>query len=397
MDQDRELQDNSPEEEEESFADLLGQSMVAPTRLEPGEKKSVSILGISGDWVFLDIGQKGEGVLDRKELEDEEGNLKVAVGDQLDAYFVGRTGGEWRFTTRVSGSAGASQLEEAWRNGIPVTGNVEEETKGGFSVRLPGNVRGFCPYSQMSLRRTDAPEQFLGQQLTFKIIQFGERGRNVVLSHRVILEEEQRAQRAALKESLREGATVTGTVTSIQKFGAFVDIGGIEGLIPISELTYGRVADVSDVVGVGQTVEVSVKKLDWDNNKFSFSLKDTLPDPWLQVPLRYKVGSVHQGKVVRLANFGAFVSLEEGIDGLIHISKLGGGKRINHPHEVCKEGDILNVQIEGVDVDQQRISLSLAGAEAAAEEKIVIPEDPAPSMGTLGDLLKAKMNRNKKN
>jgi len=393
---DKEKDPYLPEEEEESFAELLEQSMVKPTRLEPGTKMNVTILGISGDWVFLDIGQKGEGVLDRKELEDAEGNLKVAVGDQLDAYFVGRASGEWRFTTRISGSAGASQLEEAWRNGIPVTGTVEEETKGGFSVRLPGNVRGFCPYSQMALRRTDAPEQFVGQQLTFRIIQFGEGGRNVVLSHRVILEEEQKEQREALREKLKPGMVVPGTISSIQKFGAFVDIGGIEGLLPISELTYGRVADVSDVVKVGQQVEVLVKQLDWDNNRFSFSLKDTLPDPWLQVPLRYKVGSIHQGKVVRLANFGAFVALEEGIDGLIHISKLGAGKRINHPREVCNEGDLLSVQIEAVDSEQQRISLALLNEEAAEAEQVVIPTDPAPSMGTLGDILKAKMNQKKK-
>jgi small subunit ribosomal protein S1 len=205
-----------------------------------------------------------------------------------------------------------------------------------------------------------------------------------------------------LKTTLAEGMKIKGKVTSLQNFGAFVDIGGMEGLLPISEISYSRTEKVSDILSVGQEVEVIIKKLDWDNNKFSFSLKDTLPDPWDSVVDAYAVGSYHAGKVSRLAPFGAFVTLKEGIDGLIHISKLGAGKRINHPREVVKEGQSVEVKIEVVDRAARKLSLSLAEASRAAEEESqTIKEyqqqtDAAPTnMGSLGDLLKEKMDKKK--
>ncbi len=389
--------------EEESFAELLEQSMVRTARLEPGQKVDAVVLKISGDWVFLDVGQKGEGVLDKKELLDEQGELTVTEGDTLPAYFLSRAGGELRFTTRIGGPGGGdARLEEAWRSGIPVDGAVVKEIKGGFEVRLAGGTRGFCPYSQMGLRRIDQPEELLEKHLPFKITRYEESGRNIVLSHRAILEEERRQQAEQLRERLTEGMLVQGTITSLQKFGAFVDIGGIEGLIPVSEVGWGRVEDISEALSVGQQVEVAVKSLDWENNRFSFSLKETLADPWDRVAQRYPEGSVHSGKVVRLATFGAFVTLEDGIDGLVHISKLGGGKRINHPREVVKEGEPLEVKIDGIDRQSRRISLSPAAAgrseeaaEPAEDFRQYVKEDAGKSMGTLGELLKARMKGGK--
>lgn len=381
--------------EEENFADMLEQSLAGIQPLAPGQQVEATVLQIGDQWIFLDVGQKGEGVLDRRELADEEGQLNVAQGDRIKVFFLSRAGGELRFTTRLaSGSAGAAQIEEAWRSGIPVDGRLEKEVKGGFEVRLAGGVRAFCPFSQLGLRRDDSSETAIGENRSFKVIQFGEQGRNVVVSHRAILEEERARQRETLRETLQEGMVVKGTVTSLRDFGAFIDIGGLEGLLPISEISYGRVENIEDVLHVGQELELAIKKLDWQADRFSFSLRDTQADPWSKVGTLYMEGSTHTGTVARLANFGAFVTLEEGVDGLIHISKLGGGRRINHPREVLEVGQQLLVTIEQVDREQRRISLAPAadGAESAAPTRYV-EKDTSGSMGTFADLLKGKFEK----
>ena len=177
--------------DEENFAELFEQSMVGKSNLEPGQKIDAEVLQISNEWIFLDVGQKGEGILEAKELLDNDGNLTVNVGDTVSAYFMSRRGGELRFTTRLGGgSSGTAQLEEAWRSEIPVEGRIEKEIKGGYEVKLPGNVRSFCPFSQLGLGRQEDPSAVIGQTLGFRITQFGEQGRNIVVSHRVILEEE---------------------------------------------------------------------------------------------------------------------------------------------------------------------------------------------------------------
>lgn len=388
--------DGREESGEESFAELFEKSFVKRGTLEPGQRVDATVLKVTRNWVFLEVGQKGEGVIDKKELMDADGNAKIAEGDVLTAYFLSRSGGELRFTTRIGGGPGNAQLEDAWRNGIPVEGTVEKEIKGGFEVKVAGGARAFCPFSQMALRRTESPEQFFGKTLAFKITQYGERGRNVVLSHRAILEEEQRRQRETLRAALREGMTVGGVITQIKPFGAFVDIGGVEGLIPISEAAWGRVDDLHELLAIGQTVEVAIKSLDWEKNRFSFSLKEAQPDPWRTVAEKFPEGSTHAGKVARLTPFGAFVTLGEGIDGLVHISRLGGGKRIGHPREVVKEGDSIAVKIEKIDREARRISLAPEGGEKSAEAspeedfRRYAPETPPSGMGTLGDLLKKK-------
>ncbi len=390
-------------EGEENFAEMLEKSLPKRERMEPGRKVEARIVKISNEWAFLDLGGKGEGCVDRKELSDAEGNLKVKEGDLVQAYFLSSRNNEMLFTVKVgSGPAGNAQLEDAWRNGIPVEGAVAKEIKGGFEVKIAGTVRAFCPFSQMGMRREEPAADYVGKRLSFKISEYGENGRNIVVTRRPILEEEQRARKAELKASLKEGARLRGKVTSIQSFGAFVQAGGIEGLLPISELSYSRVGKVSDVLSLGQEIEVVLKKLDWETEKFSFSLKDILADPWDAVEQKFPVGSFQAGTVNRLAPFGAFVNLGEGIDGLIHISKLGGGKRISHPKEVVKEGQAVEVQVEAVDRANRRISLALAElSRAEAEAAATIKEfqqqqaSSTTSMGTFGDLLKAQMEKKK--
>lgn len=386
---------------EESFAELFAASQSKSGRLKQGSQVQARVLHVSGEWVFLDIGQKGEGVLDRREVSDAEGNLIVSPGDTITAWFTGSSKGELRFTTKIGGMGAAdrSLIEDAWKAGIPVEGTVEKEVKGGFEVKI-GSTRAFAPYSQMSLRRVTDATAFVGKKLNFIIIDYAEGGRNLIVSHRAILQEEANREMEQLKESLQVGMTVVGTVTSLQKFGAFVRVGAIEGLLPISEIGWTKIRDVADVLAVGQEISVTIKQLNWEDRKFSFSLKDTMADPWEAAAEKFTIGSVHSGTVSRLAQFGAFVTLGDGVDGLLHISKIGRGKRINHPREVLSEGESVEVLVEGVDRESKRISLALADvvrAEADAQADMAAFRQQAAQapagMGTLGDLLKKKLNK----
>lgn len=388
----------------ESFAEMFEQSAQKSTWLEPGQKVTARILKVSAEWIFIDTGQKGEGVVDRKEFLDLDGNVTVREGDNIAAYFLSSSHGEMRFTTRLGGSiSGNSQLEDAWRSGVPVEGQVEKEIKGGYEIKLGGAARAFCPFSQIALRRVDNPESLIGTRLAFRITDYAENGRNIVVSRRALLEEEQRRLKDEAQAGITEGMKVTGTVTSLQDFGAFVDIGGLEGLIPISEIGWTRVNDVRDVLSIGQQIQVVVKTIDREKDRISLSLKDTLADPWDLAVAKYPEGSFHTGTVSRLAPFGAFVTLGDGVDGLIHISKLGAGKRINNPREVLKEGEVVEVKVESVNRAERRISLALAGvARAADEEEATLVEfrrqaaEAPKGMGTLGEMLQARINKNKK-
>ncbi len=390
-------------EESSSFAELFQASESAPVRrLKPGQKISATIVGISGESVFLDTGGKSEGILDASEIRGDEQNEAPAVGDTIDVYFLKAKGGAQLFTISIGSGKNTEHLEEACRSAIPVEGLVKEEIKGGFEITLGGSIRAFCPYSQMGLRRVDdAAAEYLGKRLNFLISRYEENGRNIVVSARELLEAEREKLRDSLKETLSEGDTLEGTISSIRDFGAFVDIGGVDGLVPISEIGWSRVENIADHYSVGQNVSVLIKKLDWDNNRLTLSIKETLTDPWEEAAAQLSSGQIITGKVARLAQFGAFVTLAEGVDGLIHISKLGKGRRINHPREVLEEGQEIEVQVESIDSDEKRISL--------APSDYVSPEDDQKSedtlvknfqkshkkesstLGTLGDLLKKKL------
>ncbi len=396
---------------EQSFEDLFKSEETKKVRkLQPGQKLSAIVVGVSKETIFLDVGGKSEGVLNSSELSNDDGDVTVSIGDRIDVYFLQAKSGEQIFTTRIGSGSDIAHLEEAWRSGIPVEGTVKEEIKGGFSISLAGNNRAFCPYSQISLRRFEDPaKEFVGQTKTFLINRIEEGGRNIVVSARAVEEVERAEKREKLMETLREEQTVTGEITSIRDFGAFVDIGGVDGLIPVSEIGWSRVEKVDEHFTLGQKIQVVVKKIDWDSDRISLSYKETLKDPWDELVQRFPEGSTHTGTVVRLAPFGAFVNLAEGIDGLIHISKLGNGRRINHPREVLEVEQHIEVKIEAVDRNERRISLAPAdyvSAEATEEKERAEYQEYARkskrqgnnSMGSLGQLLQAKLNeKNDKN
>lgn len=388
----------------DSFEELFQSEEKKKIRhLSPGEKITAIVAGISGENIFLDVGGKSEGILTAAELMDSEGNVTVKPGDSVEVYFLQAKRSEQIFTTKIGSGSSLAHLEEAWRNHIPVEGTVKAEIKGGFEVTLPGSARAFCPYSQMGLRRVeDAAAAYLDTTMTFLITRFEENGKNLVVSARAILEEEREKQKEELRRTLTEGQTVLAVITSIRDFGAFADIGGVDGLIPISEIGWSRVENIHDHFKVGQQITVVIKSIDWEKDRISLSFKETLEDPWDTFRKDFPEGSKHLGKITRLAQFGAFVSLVEGVEGLIHISKLGSGRRINHPREAVEAGQDIEVLIESIDDENKRISLAPSDYQSPEDKedadrneyKKFIAEktdNKKSDMGSLGALLKAKL------
>jgi small subunit ribosomal protein S1 len=308
-------------------------------------------------------------------------------------YFLRANNGELQFTTRISGdSAGPAMLEQAFQNGIPVEGVVEKEIKGGFEVKI-GGTRAFCPYSQMGQRRVDNPAEYLGKHLSFKITEYKESGRNILVSNRAIHEEAHQNKLEDLKKTLKEGMVVKGTVKSIQDFGAFVDIDGFQALLPVSEIGRTRVDDIKSVLSVGQEIQASILRIDWKSERMSLSMKSLQADPWDTAVEKYPEDSRHTGKVVRITDFGAFVSLEPGLDGLVHISELRAASKYSDSKElIVKPGQTLQVKVIGVDRKNKRISLKPAGSaeEDEASSKYMDKSSDSDTYNPFAALLKKK-------
>ncbi len=394
---------------DEHFADLFQPATkIGRKKVAAGDRVEVTVVGVDNACVYVDMGGKSEGAVELAEFKDAEGHVTVKPGDRIQVHLVEGADGELRPVRRLGGAGGRQELEEAHANNIPVEGVVKAEVKGGYEVTVAG-ARCFCPVSQIDLRPGD-PTSYLGQRLKFKIIKYAERGRNIVLSARTLLEEERLAQREDLRNTLREGMTVTGRVVALREFGAFIDIGGVDGLIPRSELAWGQVDDPGSVLQLGQEVQVLIKQLEWERERISLSLRDTLPDPWLEAAARYPTSSVHQGRVERLQPFGAFVSLEPGVEGLLHISRLGRGRRLHHPREVLEVGQEITVRVESLDLTQRRLALapddvpplaesappSPAKRTTPREAREIMPKPQPSSLGTLADLIPGRLGGNKR-
>ncbi len=360
-------------EQGESFAKLLEKTGNKSARLAPGQKVKARVVSISGDLVYIDIGGKSEGVIDLEEFKEKDGSVRIQEGSEVEAFFLSVQNGLRKLTTLVNGCSVVElkSLQGACEAGLPVNGEVKREVKGGFEVEV-GGVRCFCPHSQIDMKGGREGGIYLGQTFPFQVLEYEEEGRNIILSRRVLLEKEKQAVIDRLKETLKEGAEITGRVSSLQKFGAFVDIGGMEGLVPISEISWTRIEKMEDKLTPGQEVTVKILSLDWDSNRLTLSIKALQPDPWSLVPEKYQVDGRVTGTIVRLAPFGAFVNLEPGIDGLVHISNLGAGRRINHPKEVVEAGQIVEVYVLAVDPESRKISLSMQ--PKVEPKKIVLPQ-----------------------
>ena len=355
------MKENNTKANDDDFASMYEKSFAGIATYKPGQMVETHILSISKDTVFLQLSGKSEGILEREELTDKDGKLTVQVGDSIKAYFLQAKNGEMLFTTRIAGDkAGPEMLEQAYQNQIPVEGLVEKEVKGGFEIKI-GETRAFCPHSQMGQKRSDNAADYVGKHLSFRITEYKENGRNILVSNRVFHEEARQVNKAALKEKLKENMIVKGVILSIQDFGAFVDVEGVQALLPVSEIGRSRVEDIRTLLSVGQEIEASILKIDWSTDRITLSMKSLLSDPWDKAVEKYPDGSKHTGKVVRLTEFGAFVSLEPGLDGLIHISELRSSTKYSNSTDLTvKLGQVLSVQIVGVDRSNKRISLKPA-------------------------------------
>jgi small subunit ribosomal protein S1 len=376
---DENIENNSPDtekfeikgEQEETFAAMLDKSSMSE-RLYPGQKVKATVVSISGDLVYIDLGGKSEGAIDLAEFIDEHGVPCVREGDNIEAFFVTVQDGGMKLTTLIGGYSALTlhSISDAYEAGVPVNGEVKREIKGGFEVSV-GGVRCFCPFSHIDLKGGREGNGYLGRTFPFKVLEYGEEGKKIVLSRRVLLEQEKQTKIEKLKESLTVGMDVTAKVKSIQNFGAFVDLGGIDGLIPVSEISWDRSVNPGDILSVGQDITTKVISLDWENNRLALSLKAGQPDPWVSAAEKYPVDSRVSGTIVRLAPFGAFVRIEPGIEGLIHISNLGAGRRINHPKEVVQAGQLVEVYVLSVDPQNRKLALSMQPKVEPA--KIVLP------------------------
>ncbi|MCF7984182.1 MAG: S1 RNA-binding domain-containing protein [Thiohalocapsa sp.] len=371
-----------------------------------GERIQGKVVAVGSEQVFVDIGAKAEASIDIENLKDAEGNVTVAVGDPVEAVVASvdaETGAivlGGRHGRQVHGGA---ELEGAYRQGLPVEGTVTRAIKGGLEVQIAGH-RAFCPASQADIRFVEDLSSLVGQHHAFRITKFeGGRRVNLVVSRRALLEEQQAVLAAETRESLKEGAVMTGTVTGMKEFGAFVDLGGVEGMVHVSELALGRVGHPQEVLHVGQQVEVAVLRIEQTGNpkrpeKIALSIRALAKDPWSDAASRYRPGTRINGKVTRTQPFGAFVELEPGLEGMVHVSELGAGRRINHPDEVLRTGQTVEVTVLQVDGERRRIGLSLDPDSGPAEVQQA-PARPAKDddgLGSLGDLLKAQMDKQHK-
>lgn len=358
----------------ESFASLLEKSQDFSLKLTPGQKVTTRIISISNDTVYVDLGGKSDGTIDLNEFIQQDGSLSVKEGDRIEAFFLSVQDGMRKLTTMKRGYSAVklTSIRNAYEANVPVSGIIKREIKGGFEVSV-GEVRCFCPFSQIDLKGGREGGNYLGQTFDFKVVECKEEGRNVniVLSRRSLLEAEKERKIAGLRETLSVGMDVNATVSSIMNFGVFVDLGGIDGLIPVSEISWGRIDKPADTFTIGQQVAARIISLDWEKRKISLSIKATQPDPWTGITERYPVDGRISGTIVRLTPFGAFMNLEPGIDGLIHISNLGAGRRINHPKEVVEVGQLAEAYVLSVDPAGRKISLSLKPKPKV--EKIALP------------------------
>ena len=347
----------------------------------PGEEVTARVVSTKGHYVVLDVGAKDEGVVDKEEFILEDGTLRAQEGERVKVWFVGMRQGNLTFTARNKATGrGDAAIAQAYAAGTPIDGLVKAETKGGYEIDLAGQ-RAFCPYSQMERFRTKEPAEFVGTKQTFLITEYGEdeRGTNLLVSRRALLEREQAAAREALFAELAEGQTREGTVTRIVDFGVFVDLGGAEGLVPKRELSWERDAKAEDLVKPGDKVEVLVQHVDSVTERISLSLRALRQNPWEAFAAQYRVGDVLNAKIVRIATFGAFAQVAPGVDGLLsngRLAALAKGKRIASAHEVVEEGQLLEVRIESIDLDAHKIALKPVTAEEPVAKDAAPENDP---------------------
>lgn len=336
---------------------------------DPGERVQACVLAIQANFIVIDVNAKKEGLVPRSDFTDENGELTVREGDEISVVFVAPDGGAFLFAARDAKASYDTSVVQAYEAGLPIMGKVQSEINGGYEVMV-GTTRAFCPYSQISLYRQEGAV-YVGQSFEFLISEYDKEGNNLVVSRKALLERERNREREELRETLTAGMTRKGRVSRIADFGFFVDLGGAEGLVPMKELSWQRNVKPEDIVKVDETVEVYVREIDWERNRISLSLRATQADPFDTFAATCEIGAEYHGKVTSVQNFGAFVELEPGVEGLVSTGALARGRSIARASQVVSVGDMLDVKIDMIDPTRHRIGLRLVptAAELDAVEK----------------------------
>ncbi len=345
----------------ESFADLFAQDA---RKVEEGEVVRGTITFIDEDQIQVDIGFKSEGMVDTWEFMDEDGTVLVNVGDVVDVLVEESEGEDGRVVLSKEKAdrlkiwdeiSAASERDEA------VEGVVLSRVKGGLAVDI--GVKAFLPGSQVDLRPVRNLEHLIGERLQFKVIKFNMRRGNIVLSRRALLEKERERMRATTLDALQEGQIVDGVIKNLTDYGAFIDLGGLDGLLHVTDMSWGRVTHPNELFKVGDEIKVKVLKFDADNERVSLGLKQIQPDPWIDAAMRFPIGMRVSGEVVSLADYGAFIELEAGIEGLVHVSEMSWTKRVKHPSKIVEIGDRVEAVVLDVDEPTRKISLGMKQIE----------------------------------
>ncbi len=345
----------------ESFAELFEQSV---KNVKEGEVVRGTVLSIDDDHVQIDVGFKSEGLVPTWEFMDDDGTLLVGPGDAVDVLVEQAEDGQGRIVLSKEKADRLLVWDEiscAYKADEPVEGTVVARVKGGLAVDI--GVKAFLPGSQVDLRPVRNLEHVVGQKLKFKIIKFNKRRGNIVLSRRALLETDRRKLRETTLQTLAAGQIIDGVIKNLTDYGAFIDLGGIDGLLHVTDMSWGRVNHPSELFHVGDEIKVKVLKFDPESERVSLGLKQIQPDPWIDASMRYPIGKRIQGKVVSLAEYGAFVELEPGIEGLIHVSEMSWTKRVKHPSKVVSVGDGVESVVLDVDERERKISLGMKQIE----------------------------------
>ncbi len=344
----------------ESFAELFEQSL-ANKQMQPGAIVTGTVLEIRPDAVVVNAGLKSEGVIPLEQFYDEDGAVEVKVGDTIEVALdaVEDGFGETRLSREKAKRARIwAMLEKAFEGDEIVTGVISGKVKGGFTVDI-GDIRAFLPGSLVDVRPVRDAAYLEGRELEFKVIKLDKRRNNVVVSRRAVVESEYSAEREALLESLEEGQVVKGVVKNLTDYGAFLDLGGVDGLLHITDMAWKRVKHPSEVVNVGDEIEVKVLKFDRERNRVSLGLKQLGDDPWEALARRYPVGTRLFGRVTNIADYGCFVEIEEGVEGLVHVSEMDWTNKNVNPNKVVTLGDEVEVMVLDIDEERRRISLGM--------------------------------------
>lgn len=346
------------EQQSNEFAELFSASL--KEQQERPERDKIlegTVVRVDPDTVLVDVGRKSEGFVPISEFKDAEGNISVSVGDKVKVV-SSRDGGNKFSKRRADQMAAWETINEAGGEGAVLEGTIISKTNGGFTVAI-GGINAFLPASQVDIRPSGNGDSYIGLAGQFKVISLNQKRGNIVLSRRALLEEERAESRKATLEKLSEGQIMQGIIKNLTEYGAFVDLGGVDGLLHVTDISWGRVGKPADVLKPGQEVTVKVLKFDPEKGKVSVGIKQTLEDPWQDISNRYPEGTRVSGKVVSLMEYGAFIELESGIEGLVHVSEMSWTKRVRKAADLLKVGDQVDVVVLGIDLQNRKISLGL--------------------------------------